>query len=108
MQDIVPLAFPSLLMSFYVSAPGRISARALDAKAEPSNLLYAVELLSRKNCDCLEISHAKSFCEQASNATCFVMSCRRNSCRVKMRHEMQLQPTVEKSSTLCSIRRLRD
>jgi len=82
LQDIVPLAFPSGLPAAHVPAPGHVSAGALDAKAEPRNLLYTVELLSRQKCDCLEISHAKSLCEQASNAACVVVPCCRNSCRV--------------------------
>lgn len=39
MQDTVPLAFPSSLMSSCLPAPGHLSAGALDATAEPGNLL---------------------------------------------------------------------
>lgn len=50
--DIELLTFPFLLLTcFYSSASGCLSARALDAKAQPSDLGYSVELLLRKTCD---------------------------------------------------------
>lgn len=55
------LTFPFLLLTcFYSSASGCLSARALDAKAGPSDLWYNVELLLRKTWDCSEISRAET------------------------------------------------
>lgn len=103
------LASSFLLMPSYISVPGHVSVRAaLDAKAEPwiccmlwsfsgGKLVMAQRLVMQ------------SLCEQASNTTCFVMSCCRNSCCVlKWKVRCSFSPLWRKSSSLCSIRGLLD
>lgn len=67
--DIEHLTFPFLLLPcIYSSAPGCLSARARDAKAEAGDLWYSVELLLRKTCDCSEVSGAET--QQTSLELC--------------------------------------